>query len=442
MKLFLVLIIIFFLPNCSFDNKTGIWKDTSKINSKKIDKYNDLKEAQTSNIKFFDKLKNLDKDYIFEYNKKIINKSWSDFFYSKGNYLDNFSYNNNNNIIFTGKKLTRTKINEQILFDKNILISTDQKGNIIIYSIKEKKILHKYNFYKKKFKNIKKNIYIGIKNKILYVSDNIGYVYAYDFIDNKIIWAKDYKVPFRSNIKLANNKIFLSDQNNNLLILDKNDGDLLRKIPTEEIVVKNKFVNNLSIYQNNLYFLNTFGSLYSVDITNFKINWFLNLNLSINSNYSNLFNAKPILSINDNLIIATKEQLYSLDAQVGVTKFKLPIKIKTTPVVTKSYIYLITNNDLLVALNQNTGNIIYSYDIKKKLNLFTDKKLSKLNIHFFRLIGNELCIFLNDSQIVKFDLRGEVKEVQKLKKKIQSNPIFIDSSIIYLDRSQRTIILD
>ena len=60
MKLFLVLIIIFFLTNCSFDNKTGIWKDTSKINSKKIDKYNDLKDVQTSNIKFFDELKNLD----------------------------------------------------------------------------------------------------------------------------------------------------------------------------------------------------------------------------------------------------------------------------------------------------------------------------------------------------------------------------------------------
>ena len=31
---------------------------------------------------------------------------------------------------------------------------------------------------------------------ILYVGDNIGYIYALDYKNNKILWAQNYKIPF------------------------------------------------------------------------------------------------------------------------------------------------------------------------------------------------------------------------------------------------------
>ena len=40
-----------------------------------------------------------------------------------------------------------------------------------------------------------------IKNDIIYVSDNKVNLYALDFNSNIILWAKNYKMPFRSNIK-------------------------------------------------------------------------------------------------------------------------------------------------------------------------------------------------------------------------------------------------
>ena len=36
-------------------------------------------------------------------------------------------------------------------------------------------------------------------------------------------------------------------------------------------------------------FLNTFGSLYSINFDNFNINWFINLNQSFDLNPRNLF---------------------------------------------------------------------------------------------------------------------------------------------------------
>ena len=58
-----------------------------------------------------------------------------------------------------------------------------------------------------------------IQNDIIYVSDNLGYLYALDFNSNIILWAKNYKIPFRSNIKIIENKIVTANQNNILFFL-------------------------------------------------------------------------------------------------------------------------------------------------------------------------------------------------------------------------------
>ena len=57
-----------------------------------------------------------------------------------------------------------------------------------------KKIVAKYNFYKKKYKKIKKFLNISVENNIIFVADNIGYLYSYDYEKNKILWAKNIKL--------------------------------------------------------------------------------------------------------------------------------------------------------------------------------------------------------------------------------------------------------
>ena len=105
--------------------------------------------------------------------------------------------------------------------------------------------MFKYNFYKKKLKLIDKFINIVVQGSIIYASDNIGFLYALDYEKKKVLWAKNYKVPFRSNIKIINNKLVAANQNNELFFFDINTGDIIRSIPTEETIIKNKFINNL-----------------------------------------------------------------------------------------------------------------------------------------------------------------------------------------------------
>ena len=86
----------------------------------------------------------------------------------------------------------------------------------------------------------------------------------FDYSNEKIIWAKNTKIPFRSNLKIINNKVAAADQNNTFHFFDKNNGSVIKSIPTEDTKIKNKFKNSFSANNNFIFLLNTYGSLYSI----------------------------------------------------------------------------------------------------------------------------------------------------------------------------------
>ncbi len=443
MKLFLFLIFFVFFTNCSFDKKSGIWKDNSKENrGVNNDVFKDFSKITINSNKTFNKIVDLDKNYKFNLSPIINSTKWLEAFYNENNNYLNYKYNDKNKILTTSKKLSRYSSSEQIFFDKNFVFISDYKGNILIYSLEEKKIVGKFNFYKKKFKNIEKKLNIIIEDNKIFVTDNIGYFYAIDFIKNKIIWAKNNKIPLRSNIKLTKDKIIFADQNNNLIFVNKLDGAILKRIPTEEVLIKNNFQNNLSIGSENLFFLNIFGSLYSINLNSLKINWVLNLNESLELDLSNLFEAQTVKFYSNKLLILTNKRLYLINSKDGSSILNIPLSGKIEPIISGSQIFVVTSTNLLLCVDATNGNVIYSYDINEKVANFLKIKKNNLNIKLIRLVNNEIYIYLLNSYIVKFNVRGEINDIQKLKKKIISNPIFINGTMIYLGSNNRLIVID
>ena len=88
------------------------------------------------------------------------NLKWTDEYYNSSDNLENFSYKDLNKLVFKSKRLSRYKTRDRILYDNQKVIVTDDKGNVIVYSIENQQIILKYNFYKKKFREIKKNLNI------------------------------------------------------------------------------------------------------------------------------------------------------------------------------------------------------------------------------------------------------------------------------------------
>ena len=122
MKSLFALSLLFIITSCSFDNRSGIWQDSQSINKKEKESLKEFKNINLSNRVFFNKTVAINKNYKFFLDKPNKNLEWSDFFYQNNNIPINFSYENLNEIKFISKRISRFKINQNILFVKNILI--------------------------------------------------------------------------------------------------------------------------------------------------------------------------------------------------------------------------------------------------------------------------------------------------------------------------------
>ena len=440
MKIFLSVILLVLLLNCSFDNKTGIWKNSNEVDINKRDRFADFEKLYTSE-KSFNSIIKPENNLKISINSIKLNLKWLDEYYQDSNNLDNFSYKNLNQLIFKSKKLSRHQVNNKLFFEDNHVIITDDKGNIIVYSVAEKKIVFKYNFYKKKIKKIKKNLNIIIEKNIIFIGDNLGYLYALNYKNEKLLWAKNYKIPFRSNLKILKNTIVLSDINNSLYFINKFNGEKLKSIPTEETILKSNFFNSLASIKDSVFYLNTYGSLYSIN-NNGQINWFLNLKQSLEENSSNLFFSNPIVLHQDKLIVSSDPYLYIFNSDTGATISKIAISSIFKPIVSGKNIFLITKDNLLVCLNLDTGSIMYSVEINQEIANYLEIKKKSINIKSMALLNDNLFLFLNNSFLIQFSVEGKVKTIDKLPNKLRSLPIFIKDSIIYLNNKNKLIIIN
>ena len=438
-KILLLFVLLFY--GCSFDNKSGIWKNEGSITEDTNDSFREFKRlAITSNS--FNKIINSKKNLKLKTQPLVDAKEWNDIFYSNNNNLQNFRYLNLNKKNFRSKKITRKKINKYILSENNNIIFSDLKGNIFIFSLNEKKLINKFNFYKNRFKNIEKKLNLIVNEGIIFVSDNIGFLYAFDYKKNKIIWAKNYKIPFRSNLKISQDKLLASNQNNNLYFFNKYSGDVSKLIPTEETSVKNRFINNLSLNNNYLLFLNTYGSLYAVNKKSMEIRWFVNLNQSLDINPSNLFLGNQIVNNNKKIIVSSDQFTFVIEAETGTILYKKNFSSIVKPIIMNDYFFSISKNKFLIATNIINGDILFSLDINEEIANFLKIKKKDVQIKSMMIANNKIFIFLKNSFLLKFEFNGKLKSIDKLPFKINTFPIIIDGSMIFFDLKNRLSVVN
>ena len=235
--------------------------------------------------------------------------------------------------------------------------------------------------------------------------------------------------------------IISANHKNNIFFINKDNGEIIKSIPTEETNVTNQFVNNFSIKNSDLFFLNSFGSLYSIDLNLKRINWFLNLNQSLDLTTNNLFNGNQIINFKNRIAVSSDKFSYLIDSQIGNILNNKNYLSNLNPIFNNEYIFLVTKNNFLVTTNLDDGKILYSYNIKTQLSKFLNIR-KKLEINNFFLVNNKIFIFLNNKYVALFNIKGQIEEINKLPSKIKTNPIFIDGSIIYLNNKNKLEIID
>ena len=58
------------------------------------------------------------------------------------------------------------------------------------------------------------------------------------------------------------------------------------------------------------------------------------------------------------------------------------------------------------------------------------------------LINSSIFVFLNNAYIIKFNVKGDIEELVKLPSDLNSKPIIIDSSLLYLNNKNKLYVIN
>ena len=431
------LIISFFLiNNCSFDNKTGIWTGSDQITKKENNsKQNTEFIFKKQNIKISEI--DLSTEQTIKIDKPKNYNEWSQRYQNKSNNINNVTFLNEGNYQKLSK-ISNTRVNKNILVYKNNLFFSDSRGNIGVFSLRENKLLFKYNFYKKKLKKFKKEIKLLVKENTIIAVDNFGYIYSIDYKQKKIVWAKNFLIPFRSNLKIINETLFVSDEKNKVILINIKNGDKIDELYTQPSQAVSDFESNLAIdNNNNLLFMSTSGILYSLNFINNKsINWIINFKQESEI----IYKGNPIIVSNDKIIISSKDNISLINVN-GAKIWDLNIKSNLSPIVSGNMIFTVNKDNYLILVNKNTGQIIFSKNIYSLITEEFQKNLKRKikKISHIYLTGNKLLLISENSYFIEVNLKNiiNVNSIKKNPFKISSDVIFYDKKMVFINKSNR-----
>jgi len=262
----------------------------------------------------------------------------------------------------------------------------------------------------------------AFRRGIFYFTTNDGTAFAYSYRANNVLWSYNIGFPAKATPDICNNIVFFTASNNVLYALDATTGKelwtLKKDFPAKKPVIRGSasplcvgttvytgfsdgsfiaanifdgkiiFEKKLSsdtskfkdvdaspiIYLNNIIIPSYDGSLFSINLSDYTINWRI-----IEGSHK-----EPLLE-QDTLYYASNEgNLYSIDANTGSIKFKTKLYkggIGTKPVLYKDYLILGNSNRGVQVYSKYDGSFLTEFNSQK--GVFADPVIEGNMLYFY-----------------------------------------------------------
>ncbi len=444
LKLSLYLLFLFFFYSCSFQNSGGFFES-------RIEQFEKELERKNSKLVFLPQkkfTKEISGIVTAKLSSPILTQKWNENSLNANNFIPNLSYNNEKNIFFKSKKIGKNKFKLSNIFfepiiDNDQVFFSDYSGNVYRYSLSNKNLSWKFNFYKKRYKNYPIKIKLKFLNEHLIVSDNLGYVYSIDIKTSKVRWAKNYGIAFNSNIKIHNNKIFILNQDNKLYLISEENGNQILGLETFPSFLKTKYETNISldVENNNVFFITSNGELYSINYSSNNINWLSNI-FSKNSSGSELFYSSPIVNSNGKIYFSSSVSTYSINSINGSINWELPFSTNLRPIVTDQFVFLASEEGFIINIDNATGKVNWSKSLFKEKNKPKQNKVG--NIISILLVSNQILATTSKGYFLFIDYKsGKLQSYTKASKSgFYSSPAIVNKLIFTIDNNLRLLIFN
>ena len=421
-RVIILILSLFLLNHCSFNENSRIWKDKeknleSKKNIKKV-----FSEEKKISSEFNQELK-LDLTKIKTNNRIIDNKNN----YGSQNYgglvkkIGSYKF---------GKFEEIKQLDFKPVFLDNGLIFFDKKGSIIRYN-NNQKVLWKKNHYSKAEKKQKPKLNFVLDAENLLVTDSIAKYYSININSGELNWSKNNTYPFNSDIKKYKNKIFVIDYKNTLRCYEIKTGNECWNLKTEDSFTISNSKLSLIIVDDLVVFSNSIGDITAVDIETGLIIWQLPTQSSsiINETYN--FKISKLVSDGSSIYFSNnRNEFYSVDFKNGIINWKNEISSSITPVITGNLIFTVSEEGYLLVIEKNKGNIIRVTDLLKNYKIKKRKDIKPVG---FAIDDTTLYLTNSDGKMILADLSiGNIKTIEKVSGDFVSRPFIFNQNLFVI----------
>ena len=421
-KIIILVIALFFLNNCSFNENSRIWKEKEKKleSQKKLEKV--FAETNPVLSEFNPELK-IELIKIKLNNKVVENKNNYGFQNYDGslNKIANYKFSKLENI---------DQLNFKPIFLKDGLIFFDKKGSIIRFNNMQK-VLWTNNYYSKAEKKLKPKLYFASDNENLFVFDDIAKFYSVNINSGKLNWIKNNIYPFNSEIKKLGNKIFVVDYKNILRSYNINNGSEYWNLKTEDSFTISNSKYSLIIIDNAIIFSNSIGDITAVDVETGLIIWQLPTQGSNIANESYNFKISKLVSDGNSIFFSNnKNEFYSIDVKTGTINWINDINSNITPILNNNLIFTVSNEGYLFVIDKNKGNIIRVTDLYKNYKIKHRKNIKPIG---FTIGKKNLYLTNSDGNMIVADLSlSNVNKIEKVSGNLISEPFIFNQNLFVI----------
>ena len=421
-RVIILILSLFLLNHCSFNENSRIWKDKeknleSKKNIKKV-----FSEDKKISSEFNQELK-LDLTKIKTNNRIIDNRNN----YGSQNYgglvkkIGSYKF---------GKFEEINQLNFKPVFLDNGLIFFDKKGSIIRYN-NNQKILWKKNHYSKTEKKQKPKLSFVLDAENLLVTDSVAKYYSININSGELNWSKNNTYPFNSDIKKHKDKFFVIDYKNTLRCYEIKNGNECWNLKTEDSFTISNSKLSLIIVDDLVVFSNSIGDITAADIETGLIIWQLPTQSSsiINETYN--FKISKLVSDGSSIYFSNnRNEFYSVDFKNGIINWKNEISSSITPVITGNLIFTVSEDGYLLVIEKNKGNIIRVTDLLKNYKLKKRKDIKPVG---FAIDDTTLYLTNSDGKMILADLSiGNIKKIEKVSGDFVSRPFIFNQNLFVI----------
>lgn len=396
-----------------------------------------------------------ERENVFEIDEKKLVKSFAKVYLPKPELVEDWNQNNQNKsnhlFHFSSNQSIEKKWEINIgegeggigpyiispIVYKNIIYTVDNEGIVQARDSNKGSLIWKYKLEEEFKEDISFIGGLSASNDLLLISTGLGNIYALDYKNGKTKWKKNFLSQISAPPVIANNKIFVTTDDNQLLAIELTSGD---NIWDHSGNIENLSIIggvNPAIYNDIIYVTYSTGEIFALNENNGAIQWYENIGSDFSYNDGTITDIQsPPVFFEDHLYVSSfSGKFVSFKAIDGQRLWELNLSTINPITISGDYIYLLDTNNKLYCITKNDGGIVWVVQLKKR-----NKDDDDISWVGPLLTSHKLIVASSEGTIISISpYNGKVISIFKEKNSFTINPIHAGLNIYFVSKEGNLI---